>query len=325
MSKIAIRLFTMLAFAVLFMSIVHAEMYLDSNGKVGIGTSTPLTKLDLYSPVAITDWWPWDAYMLRLESGSVTNPLNTIQIIKSYGNAESELRFDNGNNILGAVYTFSNILSLNFLVGGVGWNHVTFEDPNSIGDLEVHLRAGSTNEAALVFNNSPNINVPDYASKIYRPSNSNDLVVNFSGIGDVMTFSSLNGNVGIGTSTPTQELYVVGDIYATGSITPGSSRQLKENIRELSAEEAITVLGNLDPQKFYYKGDSEDEHIGFIAEDVPELVATKDRKGVSSMDIVAVLTKVVQEQQKKIAELNERLGKLERDVKLKGSLASIMR
>jgi hypothetical protein len=31
-----------------------------------------------------------------------------------------------------------------------------------------------------------------------------------------------------------------------------------------------------------------------IAEDVPDLVATKDRKGVSAVDIVAVLTKVVQ-------------------------------
>ena len=35
---------------------------------------------------------------------------------------------------------------------------------------------------------------------------------------------------------------------------------------------------------------------GFIAEEVPELISTKDRKGLSSMDIVAVLTKVVQEQ-----------------------------
>jgi hypothetical protein len=148
-----------------------------------------------------------------------------------------------------------------------------------------------------------------------------------------------NGNVGIGRYNPTEKLYVAGNIYATGSITPGSSRELKENIRELSAEEAVTVLDGLDPQKFYYKADTEDEHVGFIAEDVPELVATKDRKGVSSMDIVAVLTKVVQEQQKKfddqsliiqdqqkiISNLTERLNELEREMKLKGSLASVMK
>jgi len=63
--------------------------------------------------------------------------------------------------------------------------------------------------------------------------------------------------------------------------------------------------------------------VGFIAEDAPELVASKDRKGMSSMDVVAVLTKVVQEQQKvvqerrtTIAELSRRLVIVERGVKI---------
>jgi uncharacterized coiled-coil protein SlyX len=41
-------------------------------------------------------------------------------------------------------------------------------------------------------------------------------------------------------------------------------------------------------------------------------VAAKDRKGMSPMDVVAVLTKVVQEQQKTIAQLQERIAKLEK-------------
>jgi hypothetical protein len=45
--------------------------------------------------------------------------------------------------------------------------------------------------------------------------------------------------------------------------------------------------------------------VGFIAEDVPELVSTKDRKHMTPMDVVAVLTKVVQDQQKSLREQQE--------------------
>lgn len=39
--------------------------------------------------------------------------------------------------------------------------------------------------------------------------------------------------------------------------------------------------------RFNYKADNGQEYLGFIAEDVPEAVATADRQGLSSMDIVA--------------------------------------
>ena len=72
---------------------------------------------------------------------------------------------------------------------------------------------------------------------------------------------------------------------------------------------ALAVFGqDILSAKFYYKADREDEHLGFIAEDVPELVATKDRKGLSAMDIVALLTKVVQQQNKEIEGLKGRLN-----------------
>jgi len=62
--------------------------------------------------------------------------------------------------------------------------------------------------------------------------------------------------------------------------------------------------------RFEYKAAPDEHHVGFIAEDVPELVATKDRKGLSAMDVVAVLTKVVQDQQKAIVELKQEVAQL---------------
>jgi len=79
-----------------------------------------------------------------------------------------------------------------------------------------------------------------------------------------------------------------------------SRREAKENIHDLTTEEAMDTLKGLVAVKYNYKVDKEEKHVGFIAEDVPELVASKERNGISAMDIVAVLTKVVQEQQEMI-------------------------
>jgi hypothetical protein len=128
--------------------------------------------------------------------------------------------------------------------------------------------------------------------------------------GDILIVDN-TGNVGIGNNNPSEKLYVDGNIYATGNVSWGSSRELKKDIRELSDEEAIIALNSLNPQKYFYKADSKDEHLGFIAEDVPELLATADRKSLDPMDIVAVLTKVMQEQQRTISELTERVKDLE--------------
>jgi len=42
-----------------------------------------------------------------------------------------------------------------------------------------------------------------------------------------------------------------------------------------------STLASLDPVKFNYKTDASEKHLGFIAEDVPDLVATKTGRGLS--------------------------------------------
>ena len=118
------------------------------------------------------------------------------------------------------------------------------------------------------------------------------------------------GNVGIGTVSPSYPLEMASGAHVTtaGVWTDASSRDYKENIRDLTYDEAKLALSELSPSKFNYKVDKDDEYVGFIAEDVPDLVATKDRKGLSPMDIVAVLTKVVQEQQERIEALEAALN-----------------
>jgi hypothetical protein len=97
-------------------------------------------------------------------------------------------------------------------------------------------------------------------------------------------------------------------VYAKG-YRLNSSREYKQQIKALSADQATSALKNLNPVTFKFKNDNDENHVGFIAEELPELVANKDRKTFSLVDIVAVLTKVVQLQQKEIEELKAQIKK----------------
>jgi hypothetical protein len=99
-------------------------------------------------------------------------------------------------------------------------------------------------------------------------------------------------------------------------------RTAKQDIHQLDRDAALDAFEKLQPVTFAYKAKPDETRIGFIAEDVPSLVATADRKGLSSMDIVAVLTKVVQEPLRTIEDLKTRLQLSNRNRSSRGSCAS---
>ena len=78
-----------------------------------------------------------------------------------------------------------------------------------------------------------------------------------------------------------------------GVWTNASSRALKQDIEPITSEQARDTVRALQPVGYRSKNELDERYVGFIAEDVPELVATNDRKGLAAMDITAVLTKVV--------------------------------
>lgn len=114
-----------------------------------------------------------------------------------------------------------------------------------------------------------------------------------------------SGNVGLGIDSPTEALHVMGNAIISGNLELGSSRFIKHKIQDLGLEQAMAAVKSLEPVMFNYNHSPNKQSIGFIAEDVPDLVATDSRKSLQPMDIVAVLTKVVQEQQKAIEQLSE--------------------
>jgi hypothetical protein len=103
-------------------------------------------------------------------------------------------------------------------------------------------------------------------------------------------------------------------ISAGGVWANGSSRTYKENISELNSKDANAALDGLNPVLYSYKAEKGKQYVGFIAEDVPDLVAMTDRKSVSPMDIVAVLTRVVKEQKQTVESLAATVAKLEGEI-----------
>ena len=121
------------------------------------------------------------------------------------------------------------------------------------------------------------------------------------------------GNVGIGTVDPSYPLEMASGAHVTagGVWTDASSRALKQHITDLPLSAATAAVAGLTPVTYQYKRDPTETHVGFIAEDVPDLVAMNDRKGIAAIEITALLTKVVQEQQRQIAALESRLEAIE--------------
>jgi hypothetical protein len=104
-------------------------------------------------------------------------------------------------------------------------------------------------------------------------------------------------------------------IQSRVSISVSSSRELKENILDLSDEEALETIKNLRPVKYNYKAQKGVRaNIGFIAEEMPENLASKDRKTISPTEIIPFLTKTIQNQQMAIRSLQEDLSLLKKSV-----------
>ncbi len=107
----------------------------------------------------------------------------------------------------------------------------------------------------------------------------------------------------------------------TGNYTPVSDERLKKNIEPV--EDVLSKLNSLQPKKYNMKEEvnTAEKHYGFIAQDLenifPELVSVTpddgdgiaDLRTVSYTELIPILVKAIQEQQKQIEELQRAVNK----------------
>lgn len=177
-------------------TISNPDMVIDTSGNVGIGTSTPSEALDVTGNINFTG----DLY----QNGTLYS---------------AGRKFVDGTTATDAVYTAGNV--------GIG---TTTPNVNSVGKaLHVH-DSGSNGVAAIHFTNNATGDAPNDGLIIGRWNNgvnyistyeSEDIVFQTSAV-DRVTVAA-NGNVGIGTSTPSETLDVAGTIKANTNVEGGRS------------------------------------------------------------------------------------------------------
>ena len=130
-----------------------------------------------------------------------------------------------------------------------------------------------------------------------------------------------NGNIGMGTTAPTQKLHVIGNILASGTITPSDVRY-KKNIEVIDhplekIEEIRGVTYELKTDEYPESGFSNEIQTGVIAQEVeavlPQVVVT-DPNGYKAVDyskMVPLLIEGIKELKKQNEELQEKVKKLE--------------
>ncbi|MFQ5500370.1 MAG: tail fiber domain-containing protein, partial [Candidatus Zixiibacteriota bacterium] len=141
------------------------------------------------------------------------------------------------------------------------------------------------------------------------------------------------GYVGIGTPTPSEKLHVVGNICYTGSISACSDRRYKQDIRTI--EGALDKVSRIRGVRFSWKRQQfnkmsfpDGSDVGVIAQEVeqvlPEIVSTNEDgyKSVDYTKLTPLLIEAMKEQQQTIADLQQRLSKLESHVTDKKGLQS---
>ena len=331
-----------------YWTLLSSNIYNNTGTNVGIGTTTPGDKLEVNGNIRFTG------------SGTLLAAPSTV------GSAYSvTVRAGDPYVPVGGSGGSVNITATNNMPsGGSGWGNLgpsgnvnlTAGSGYNTAGGNINITAGATSCWAQTGNSHSDVNIQGGQNLVAADAssitvqgggtvgvgcptanaNGGNLILKSglgTGTGTQGNIQLLNGNVGIGCTSPAYKLHVIGDIASsatvrstnvvvTGAITACSDGRFKTNVTALANPMQKLML--LNGVNYYWKTSafpnmnfSENRQIGFIAQDVeklfPEMVFT-DETGYKSIDysrLTPVLVETIKEQQKEINELFKRINKLE--------------
>lgn len=290
-------------------------MTITSAGNVGIGTSTTSGKLTLYQGTAGNVLQS----IVSNQGGSTRVGINFCPSMADSEAASSPAQA----SIYATDYNYSaDIIFANKLTGAVGNALTERMRITSGGDVGIGTTGSAGNRLFVKGSSTSSGNTTIIAQ---NSASTNLFYVRDDGYTNMGLASNSPYNYNVTFGPRTAGLDAGGGI---GYIV--STRESKGNIQSLKT---IDYLNQLNPVSFNYRKKNEDKtqfidevyndvYFGFVADEVEmvnkDLVfydelpdGTKKLAGVHYNSVIAILTKVAQEQQATIQELNERLIKLE--------------
>jgi hypothetical protein len=282
-------------------SVSNSRMMIDGlTGYVGIGTTVPNYNLHVVGDINFTGTLYQNGLVF---SGGGSSPWTTLG---------SDIYYNSGNVSIGTPLSNGKLY-----IEPSGSNQTAnaiyvYNPNNSSGQdaiLTLQVAGSSAGDAYIAFD------INGWASWACGVDTSDNHKFKWSsdwgdvGVNTKMTLDRYSGNLGIGTTSPSYKLDVVGDIYATGNVTAYSDVRSKKNLKTI--EDPVSKIEKINGYTYEKDGIA---YTGLVAQELlevlPEAVSGSEELGygIAYGNMAGIFVEAIKELNSKIKALENKLS-----------------
>jgi hypothetical protein len=283
---------------------LYTALTIDDTQRIGIGTTTPTSLLTINGTATYTD--PVVDFQIsgatKFSMGIDDSDADKFKIGTTSIGTNTRLTIDAAGYV--GIGTDEPTVPLHIKGGGV-----------AAGDYQFFIENGNYNKGIQFqykngFNDFPQSKI--WTSGVVWDTKLHFSTANGTNDGDTELYTALTiddtQRIGIGTTSPTEKLHVVGNICYTGTSASCSDSRYKKDLNKIG--NALEMISNFDGYTYKFKVDEFPENkfdstqqVGFIAQELREVlpqVVLENDSGYLSVDyskVTPLLLMAIKEQQ----------------------------